>query len=84
MSYQSNPAFKTSTPNTQTFQEIEQFSKELCEELAKAQGDHYRQPEVIYGLAAFLTAVRQALKNPDHNKQILTNTKQLFEEKHHG
>jgi hypothetical protein len=59
---------KTSTPNAQTFKEIEQFSKELCQDLATKYGDRYERSEVVYGLAAFLAAVHQAVKKQSVKK----------------
>jgi hypothetical protein len=84
MPYQSDPKFRISTPNTQTFQEIEQFSRELCHNLAERHGDQYTHSEVIYGLAAFLTAVRQAIRSPARTNQVIVNTKQVVKEKYHG
>jgi hypothetical protein len=66
--YRPDEGGRTSTPNAQMFKEIEQFSKELCQDLATQYGDCYEQSEVVYGLAAFLTAVHQAVKNQSLKK----------------
>lgn len=56
------------TANAHTFKEIEQFSKELCQNLATKSGDRFTKPEVIYGLTAFLAAVHHAVKRQQIKK----------------
>lgn len=58
------------TVDTHTFKEIEQFSKDVCQNLATRYGDQFRQSEVIYGLTAFLTAVHQAVRRQPNAKRI--------------
>jgi hypothetical protein len=63
----------TITPNatdTHTFKEIEQFSKDVCQNLANQYGDQFKQSEVIYGLTAFLSAIHQAMKRKPNAKSV--------------
>ena len=53
---------RPSALDTYAFKEIEQFSKEVCHDIAKQRGDYCQQPLVMYGLIAFLTSVKQALQ----------------------
>jgi hypothetical protein len=55
-------------PNS--FKEIEQFSKQVCQGLAVKHGDQFKQTQVVYGLTAFLSAVHQAV-NRHTSKKLL-------------
>jgi hypothetical protein len=57
-----------SSLDTQTFKEIEQFSKAVCQNLAAHYGDRYTQTTVIYGLTAFFAAVHNAVKRRSRKK----------------
>lgn len=57
------------TISAHTFKEIEQFSKEVCQNLATKYGDRYTKVEVIYGLTAFLAAVHHAVKQPSKKEK---------------
>jgi hypothetical protein len=47
---------------------IEQFSRAVCQQLAKDKNNQFTRSEVIYGLAAFLAAVVAAYKEQTHSE----------------
>ena len=56
------------TLDAHSLKHIEQFSRVVCQQLAKDNDNQFTQSEVIYGLAAFLAAVATALKEQTHSE----------------
>ncbi|GEM_PF-3539319 len=55
----------TDTIKPNVTKELDQFSRDLCHQLAANYGEKYLRTEVIYGFSAFLGAVVEAVKKRD-------------------
>ena len=67
--------------NTQTFKQIEAFSKAVCHNLAARSGNRYETSEIIYGLTGFLAAVHVAVRRQSDKRSAARRCDLLRERK---